>query len=249
MTAAEKRDIFTFVKLASSGILGYTDRTLDESKLIFMDDIGTAAPDKRIPASGLSMQGIIEKISSCQNCRLCSSRTNSVPGEGVAHPVVLVVGEGPGEMEDKSGRPFVGPAGQLLDKMLAAINLSRTSNCYIANIVKCRPPKNRDPLPDESASCISYLEAQIHLLKPKIILAMGNIAAKKLLDTSNGISHLRGNFYDYKGIPLTATYHPSALLHNVDLKRPAWDDLKALRSWLEEHEPGYDEPFKGTQKQ
>ena len=162
--------------------------------------------------------------------------------------LVLVVGEGPGEMEDRSGRPFVGPAGQLLDKMLAAISLSRTTTCHIANIVKCRPPHNRDPYPDEEDACIAYLEAPIHILKPKVILAMGNIAAKKLLNTTEGISRLRGRFYDYRGIPLTATFHPSALLHSESLKRPAWDDLKFLRTWLESQQPGYENAFMQAQQ-
>lgn len=271
MTAAEKRDIFTFLQAASASLLGYADRTLNGDSFSFQDDAeaapvpaadqhtpvsGSAIPapvpldsgaeqavPQEKPASGISLQTICEKISRCQNCRLAGTRKNTVPGEGVPHPLVLVVGEGPGEMEDRSGRPFVGPAGQLLDKMLAAISLSRTTNCHIANIVKCRPPHNRDPYPDEEDACIAYLEAQIHILKPKVILAMGNIAAKKLLNTTEGISRLRGRFYDYRGIPLTATFHPSALLHNESLKRPAWEDLKFLRTWLESQQPGYENAF------
>ncbi|MBP5463840.1 MAG: uracil-DNA glycosylase [Treponema sp.] len=286
MTAAEKRDIFTFIQTASASLLGYTDRSLNLDGFSFQDDaeLPAAAPAEQYapvpnagipaaagaapvlpaaaaapaepprtaaeqadpqekPASGISIQIICEKVSRCELCRLAQTRMNTVPGEGVPQPFVLVVGEGPGEMEDRSGRPFVGPAGQLLDKMLAAIQLSRTANCYIANIVKCRPPHNRDPYPDEEDSCIAYLEAQIHILKPLVILAMGNIAAKKLLNTTEGISRLRGRFFDYKGIPLTATYHPSALLHNESLKRPAWEDLKTLRTWLEGRQPGYGNSF------
>ncbi len=253
MTAAEKKDIFTFVQLASANCLGYADRSLDAAAFDFQDDreeesspaLHTEQQELQTarPSSGINLQTIIEKVSRCQNCRLAGTRMNTVPGEGVAQPLVMVIGEGPGEMEDRSGRPFVGPAGQLLDKMLAAISLSRTANCYIANIVKCRPPKNRDPYPDEEDACIAFLEAQIHVLKPKILLAMGNTAVKKLLNTSVGISQLRGRFYDYRGIPLTASYHPSALLHNESLKRPAWEDLKLLRAWLEERYPGYAAPF------
>ncbi|MBP5157601.1 MAG: uracil-DNA glycosylase [Treponema sp.] len=222
------------------------DGSMDEGKAAALPPTATeteTGPAAVSPA-GITLHSIEEKISRCQNCRLASTRKNTVPGEGSQHPVVMVVGEGPGEMEDRSGRPFVGPAGQLLDRMLAAISLSRTSNCYIANIVKCRPPHNRDPYPDEEEACSPFLEAQIHILKPKVILALGNIAAKKLLNTSEGISRLRGRFYDYNGIPLTATYHPSALLHNETLKRPAWEDLKVLRAWLEENAPGYDTPFR-----
>lgn len=263
MTAAEKKDILSFVRAASAGIAGYSDRSLDESLFTFQDDIDIP-PEKSSPvsdgqaasepeaatqpaASGISLQTIADKVARCQNCQLHAGRTNPVPGEGVQNPVVMVIGEGPGEMEDRSGRPFVGPAGQLLDKMLAAISLSRDTNCFIGNIVKCRPPSNRTPLPGEAEACSAYLEAQIHVLKPKVILAVGSTAVKNLLATSEGISKLRGRFYDYKGIPLTATYHPSALLRDESLKRPAWEDLKVLRTWLLENVPGYDEPFKARQ--
>ncbi len=147
---------------------------------------------------------------------------------------MLVIGEGPGADEDAKGEPFVGKAGQLLDKMLAAINLSRHTNCFIANIVKCRPPNNRDPMPDEADACRSFLDAQIGILKPKLILAVGRIAAQNLLNTTTGINKLRGQFFEYRGIPLLPTYHPSALLRNEDLKRPAWEDLKKFRTRLEE---------------
>ena len=162
---------------------------------------------------------------------------------GQLHPAVLVVGEGPGADEDTQGLPFVGVAGKLLDKMLAAINLSRSTNCYIANIVKCRPPRNRDPEPEESDACRSYLEAQIAILKPAMILAVGRIAIQNLLATSQGIGQLRGRILDYNSIPLMATYHPSALLRNQDLKRPAWEDLKLFKSHLTKILPDYDQPF------
>lgn len=263
MTAAEKKNILSFVQAASASTAGYRDRSLDENLFSFQDDIevppAEAAPlpdgqTASAPAaatqpasSGISLQDIADKVARCQNCQLHAGRTKAVPGEGVQNPVVMVIGEGPGEMEDRSGRPFVGPAGQLLDKMLAAISLSRTTNCYIGNIVKCRPPSNRTPLPNEAEACSPFLEAQIHVLKPRAILAVGSTAVKNLLSTSEGISKLRGRFYDYKGIPLTATYHPSALLRDENLKRPAWEDLKVLRAWLLENVPGYDEPFKAQQ--
>lgn len=268
MTAAEKKNILSFVRAASAGISGYSDRSLDEGLFTFQDDIEPPQADPesisggqasstpavaaqtaaaQAEASGISLQTIADKIARCQNCQLHAGRTNPVPGEGVPAPIVMVIGEGPGEMEDRSGRPFVGPAGQLLDKMLAAISLSRDTNCFIGNIVKCRPPSNRTPFPGEADACSPYLEAQIHVLKPKVILAVGSTAVKNLLATSEGISRLRGRFYDYKGIPLTATYHPSALLRDESLKRPAWEDLKVLRAWLEENAPGYDGPFKSRQ--
>ena len=184
-------------------------------------------------ASPLTIESISSKIQKCTHCQLARTRTNVVPGEGVPHPDVLVIGEGPGYDEDMQGRPFVGKAGILLDKMLAAINLSRSTNCFIANIVKCRPPQNRDPFPEEEEACFSFLEAQIKVLKPKMILCMGRISGQKMLNTQEPVGKLRGNFFEYNGIPLMITYHPSALLRNQDLKRPAWDDLKKFRQKLD----------------
>jgi DNA polymerase len=203
----------------------------------------TAAPGGPEPGSpaltagspkGDSLAMVAQEAARCRKCRLASGRARAVPGEGAARPLVLVVGEGPGAEEDASGRPFVGPAGQLLDRMLAAIGLSRAENCYIANVVKCRPPMNRDPAPDEQAACIGYLERQVALLKPKAILAAGRVPAQALLGTKDGVGKLRGRVWDYKGLPLVASYHPSALLRNEELKRPAWEDLKLLKSLLPE---------------
>lgn len=188
---------------------------------------------------GETLATIAEKIAACERCQLCATRKNTVPGIGASSPSVMVIGEGPGADEDAKGEPFVGKAGQLLDKMLYAIGLSRNTNCFIANIVKCRPPQNRDPLPDESAACAPYLESQIAILKPKAILAVGRIAAHNLLGTTRGIGQLHGNFYDYHGIPLMPTYHPSALLRDENLKRPAWEDLKKFRSELLGLDPVY----------
>jgi len=183
-----------------------------------------------------SIEKIAEEIKACKNCRLCEKRMNAAPGEGVLNPLVLVIGEGPGEDEDKQGRPFVGKAGQLLDKMLAAIDLSRKTNCFIANVVKCRPPNNRDPHPDETAACANFLQRQIYLLKPKCILAAGRVAAQTLLKTTESIGRLRGTFSGISAFgvsfPLLVTYHPAAILRNDDLKRPAWEDLKLLKSKL-----------------
>ena len=183
---------------------------------------------------GMSISELNAKILRCTRCQLARTRNNVVPGQGVENPLVLVVGEGPGYDEDIQGLPFVGKAGKLLDKMLAAIQLDRNQNCYIANIVKCRPPNNRDPLPEEQAACISFLEAQIHILKPKMILCMGRISGQKLLNTDTPVGQLRGNFHDYNGIPLLVTYHPSALLRNESLKRPAWEDLKLFKRKLDQ---------------
>ena len=192
--------------------------------------------DDDAPPGGSLVQ-IAAEIRACTNCPLCKTRTNTVPGEGVLQPLVMVIGEGPGADEDAQGRPFVGKAGQLLDKMLGSIGLSRNTNCYIANVVKCRPPNNRDPFPEETAACAGFLERQINLLKPKFILAVGGTAAKNLLKREEGIGKLRGKFTDFSTesgtIPLLASYHPSAILHNEEYKRPAWEDLKLLRSRIE----------------
>ncbi|UTC49639.1 uracil-DNA glycosylase [Treponema vincentii] len=188
-----------------------------------------------------SMQEIYAAVAQCSACVLGQTRTHPVAGEGpeelsrLTNSVeVMVIGEGPGADEDRQGRPFVGRAGQLLDKMLEAIQLSRKTNCYITNVVKCRPPQNRDPAPEERSCCAAFLDAQIRLLRPKMILVMGRIAAQHLLQTSDGIGKLRGRFFDYQGIPLMPTYHPSALLRDESLKRPAWEDLKRFRARLHE---------------
>ena len=188
-----------------------------------------------------SMQEIYAAVAQCSACVLGQTRTRPVAGEGpeelsrLTNSVeVMVIGEGPGADEDRQGRPFVGRAGQLLDKMLEAIQLSRKTNCYITNVVKCRPPQNRDPAPEERSCCAAFLDAQIRLLRPKMILVMGRIAAQHLLQTSDGIGKLRGRFFDYQGIPLMPTYHPSALLRDESLKRPAWEDLKRFRARLHE---------------
>ena len=191
-------------------------------------------------SDSVSLSSIAEKIAECRRCSLCQTRANTVPGEGVLSPAVLVIGEGPGADEDATGRPFVGQAGKLLDKMLASISLDRKKNCFIANIVKCRPPHNRDPQPEESEACSVFLQAQTALLRPAMILCMGRIASQSLLKTETGINRLRGRFYEIQGIPVLCTYHPSALLRNAELKRPAWEDLKMFRTKLEQLVPDYD---------
>ena len=193
-----------------------------------------ASPSQNLESHALSLDELNAKILRCTRCGLARTRNNVVPGMGVEHPDVLVIGEGPGHDEDMQGLPFVGKAGLLLDRMLAAIGLDRKTNCYIANIVKCRPPENRNPLPDEQASCFSFLEAQIHILKPKMILCMGKIAIEKITGQNISINAQHGEFFEYNGIPVMPTYHPSALLRNEELKRPAWDDLKRFKRRLDE---------------
>ena len=185
-------------------------------------------------STGITLDELNAKILRCTRCGLARTRNNVVPGMGVEHPEVLVIGEGPGHDEDMQGLPFVGKAGVLLDRMLAAIGLDRKTNCYIANIVKCRPPENRNPMPDEQAACFSFLEAQIHILKPKMILCMGKIAIEKITGQNISINAQHGEFFEYNGIPVMPTYHPSALLRNEELKRPAWEDLKKFKRRLDE---------------
>ena len=181
-----------------------------------------------------SLEKIAGEVDKCRKCRLCERRRNVVPGMGVMNPDVLVVGEGPGGDEDMQGLPFVGKAGQYLDKWLVAIGLSRDTNCFIGNVVKCRPPMNRDPQPDEIAACMPYLERQIAILKPKFILTVGRISSSVLAGQEAGIGRLRGRTYSFRGIPLIPTYHPSAVLRDQDLRKPVWDDLRRLKAELEE---------------
>ena len=225
MTSEEKSIINIFLDSSLSYVSGYPVGTCAGNTVVFSDD--------SVPLENKTTS-IEQKISECTRCALHKTKAHSVCGMGVENPLVLVIGEAPGEEEDKQGLPFVGPAGQLLDKMLAAINLSRLTNCYIANILKCRPPQNRDPLPDEIEACKSFLNAQIQHLKPKAILLMGRIAAHSLLETQMPLNQLHGNFCEYKKIPVMVTYHPNALLRNVELKRPAWEDLKKFSAKLYE---------------
>jgi uracil-DNA glycosylase len=184
------------------------------------------------PRAGDSLEAIAAEIEACRACRLCEKRSRAVPGQGPSSPVAMVVGEGPGAEEDASGLPFVGPAGRLLDKMLSSIGLSREANCFIANVVKCRPPQNRDPAADEQAACLGYLRRQIALLRPQAILCAGRVASGALLGTAEGVGRLRGQWRDFEGSPLLVTYHPSALLRDEAYKRPAWEDLKKFRERL-----------------
>lgn len=205
-----------------------------QNEVFEQNQIKTPAAESSTQSSKTTMEEIATKIARCTRCSLARTRNNVVPGMGVENPDVLVIGEGPGYDEDKQGLPFVGKAGILLDKMLAAIGLDRKTNCYIANIVKCRPPQNRDPFPQEQDACFSFLEAQINILKPKMILCMGKISSNKMLNQESPIGTLRGQIFEYNNIPLMVTYHPSALLRNEQLKRPAWDDLKMFKAKLDE---------------
>lgn len=169
----------------------------------------------------------------CTRCGLCETRHHVVFGVGNPRADILFVGEGPGEQEDLQGQPFVGPAGLLLDDMLSIIDLDRTK-CYIANIVKCRPPRNRDPLETEQEACIGYLKQQIELIRPKIIVCLGRIAAKALIREDFRITREHGVWMQKEGIWMTAMYHPSALLRDVGKRPETFDDLLSIRSKLQE---------------
>jgi DNA polymerase len=174
-----------------------------------------------------------QALAGCQRCKLSKSRSTIVYGVGSPRARLMVIGEGPGEEEDKQGKPFVGRAGQLLTRMLAAkgVGFDRDRDCYIANVVKCRPERNRNPEPDEVAACNPFLTAQIETVQPVVILALGNFAAQTLLGTKEGITKLRGKAYPYRAGVLVPTFHPAFLLRNPgeQYKRMAWDDLKLAR--------------------
>lgn len=171
-------------------------------------------------------------VASCTRCKLCESRTHTVPGEGPDGARLVVVGEGPGRTEDETGRPFVGQAGDLLTKILAAIGLSREA-VFICNVVKCRPPQNRTPAYDEIAACVPYLFRQLELLRPAVILAMGNTAAQTLLNTKQSLGAMRGKIHRFRGTPVIVTYHPAALLRNPNWKKPTWDDVRIAQRLLD----------------
>jgi len=175
----------------------------------------------------------------CQRCRLHLTRLQVVFGAGDAHARILFVGEGPGKDEDVQGLPFVGRAGQLLDKILEASDFRR-SEVYITNVVKCRPPGNRLPNPDEVKECRNYLEAQIRIIKPRIIVCLGALASQTIIDPKARISQVRGQWFMRNGIKIMATYHPAALLRNESYKRPAWEDFKLIRDEYQRLQSGVD---------
>ena len=170
---------------------------------------------------------------SCEGCSLCETRKNVVFGVGLKTADVMFIGEGPGEQEDLQGEPFVGPAGKLLDDMMAIIDLDR-QNSYIANIVKCRPPHNRDPKEEEQDACIEYLRNQVALIQPKIIVCLGRIAAKRLIDPEYRITRQHGTWLQKGGIWMTAIYHPSALLRDVSKRPETFDDLLSIREKIQQ---------------
>jgi len=179
-----------------------------------------------------TLEAIAATVAGCTRCPLYATATNAVPGEGNPDADLVCVGEAPGANEDETGRPFVGAAGQLLTKILAAIKLAR-EDVFIANVLKHRPPGNRNPKPDEVEACSPYLVRQLELIQPKVIVAFGTFAAQTLLNTKTPIGKLRGSVHRYYGIPLVVTYHPAALLRNPAWKRPTWEDVQLARRILD----------------
>ena len=180
-----------------------------------------------------SLAQIAEIIRSCKKCPLGNLRQHAVPGEGAMNARLMVVGEGPGRQEDAVGKPFVGKAGVYFDTWLRAIGMSREFNVYITNIVKCRPPENRNPLPQEALTCLPYLKRQIALVKPDLILCLGKVAAHFLLERNDTLRAMRNSIHRFGNIPVVVTYHPAAVLRNTDLRSPVWEDLKQVANVLD----------------
>jgi uracil-DNA glycosylase len=190
-------------------------------------------PDRRTDAAGCeTLDALAAFVDGCSRCRLAEGRRRLVFGEGDPHAPVMFIGEGPGAEEDRTGRPFVGPAGKLLDAMIFALGFERRE-VFIANVVKCRPPGNRDPGVDEVAACAPFLDRQIELVRPRVIVALGRPAARRLTGSTKPMRALRGSWTSYLGIPLVATFHPAYLLRSPAEKRAAWDDLKTIRRKLD----------------
>lgn len=204
-------------------------RYLDQNRLLYGNKLFLDTQTLNEPIQKMeSLESFKNSICECLKCELGYTRTNFVFGVGNPKADIVLVGEAPGEKEDLKGEPFVGRAGKLLDKILAAIKLSR-ENVYICNVIKCRPPQNRDPLPKEVELCEPYLKTQLSLIKPKLIVALGRVAACTILRTKEPLKNLRNQTFNYEGIDLVVTYHPAALLRNPNFKIPAWEDFQMIR--------------------
>ena len=202
---------------------------LNQTRELFGNRIYLDEQDSENPEQNKhDLDSFCQSICHCQKCHLGSTRTNFVFGVGNPHADIVFVGEAPGQQEDLKGEPFVGRAGKLLDKILAAVSLTR-KDIYICNILKCRPPENRDPLPSEVDQCEPYLKAQLALINPKLIVALGRVAACTILKTKEPLKNLRNQTFKYEGIDLVVTYHPAALLRNSNFKQPTWEDFQMIR--------------------
>ncbi|WP_243478081.1 uracil-DNA glycosylase [Orrella daihaiensis] len=217
------------------------EQTVAQSVAALPKPVAASSPDlvEQVPGpdlATLSLMQIAQAVTACQHCGLCETRRHAVPGEGVEKPAILIVGEAPGEQEDQQGKPFVGRSGQLLENMLKAIGHGRETSVFITNVVKCRPPANRNPKDEEIAACAPYLARQMEVLAPKAILAMGRFAAQSLLKTEAPLQKLRQATHTIdlggQSVPVVVTYHPAYLLRRPVDKRLAWEDLKRLRELL-----------------
>lgn len=207
------------------------------SGLEFFQSIGASFLVVKSGEPGSELRRLEQEISECRLCRLHQGRLNTVPGEGAAAPGIMFIGEGPGETEDRFGRPFIGNAGQLLDRLIERLGYSRES-VFIGNIVKCRPPNNREPAPDEVAACLPYLARQIEILRPRVIVCLGKTALVHLLGVDQPISKARGRVFHYREIPVVPTFHPSYILHKKDpeevkkTKWQVWNDMQVVLELL-----------------
>jgi len=223
-----------YQQLGAGFMVGEKKKPADEEKPAG-ELIGLKKETESHPFQAEEWQKLINRIRDCRFCPLFQGRTQAVPGEGNCQARLMFVGEAPGRDEDRQGRPFVGRAGQLLTKIIEAMGFKR-QDVYIANVVKCRPPENRTPRPDEVKACSPYLLRQIELINPRVIVALGKIAAEFLLQTNKSISDLRGHFGQFEGIPVMPTFHPAYLVRNEgnrEIKRLVWEDMKKVMKLLE----------------
>jgi len=236
---SEKEDLLEDVKnlLDYAKTLGMSEVPAEKANALSKKKppAGTKTPQKTGPnpaADAKNLEDISKIIGDCKRCKLCKERKNIVFGVGNPDADLMFIGEGPGRDEDIQGIPFVGRAGQLLTKIIGAMGCKR-EDVYIANIVKCRPPNNRNPEPDEVGTCIPFLIRQAEIIKPKVIVCLGSVAMQNLLGTEAKISKIRGKFQEWQGIPVMPTYHPAFLLRNSNMKKPVWEDMQAVMKRLE----------------
>lgn len=227
-------DLIGYLSDIGYGEVYMRSRPREAAPAVVRPPLAPAPPSSAVEPAGArsaELAALGEEASRCVACKLSAGRKSVVFGSGNPDAELMFIGEGPGAEEDKQGLPFVGRAGELLTRMIVAMEMRR-EDVYIANIVKCRPPGNRDPEADEVAACRSFLERQIELVRPRVLCALGRIAAQALLGVDTPIGRLRGQWYEKSGVALMVTYHPAALLRNPDLKRPTWDDLQQVRDRL-----------------
>ncbi|MBN1958659.1 MAG: uracil-DNA glycosylase [Desulfuromonadales bacterium] len=224
----ECHEIISQAKMLLTDLQSWGFHTLPQSTNVTNNEAVKAVAD---PSAVVDLAQLEARIAGCTLCPLSAQRKNIVFGAGDHHAALVFVGEAPGREEDQQGFPFVGEAGQLLDKILYAMKMTR-DEVYICNVIKCRPPSNRDPQPEEINACEPFLQQQLKLIKPRVIVALGRFAAQTLLQTKTPISRLRGSWHEYQGIPLMPTFHPAYLLRNPSGKRDVWEDMKQVLSRL-----------------